>query len=378
MPSTSLESARAWASFSCGRWTGAAPPPPRHDLPDDATIRRLRFGPFLYYALHLTGDSRSGRFAAEYRHTATANLILLSQAARIRDAMAARGLTPVLLKGGAFLLRYSREHLGLRPMADLDLLVPPAQYAPAAGVLEACGFRLMGGASRASDRASHAESFVSTSAPMPVEIDLHRGLAHWPIATGLTQRILSTTDRVDSWRVPQIADAICLSALHRARHGYSWALVDLFEIKRIVGGLDPAGWRDLLDRASADHLTGAVWASYRQALWWLGADAGDDERLALLAGRLGTTRRRVLDRIAAPERVVVSDSRWTGPLLRNLIVYPLAMTTPARAFAAAAMFLPLRAVEEWTAATRDGLGPAARVRRLWVHAWRGRARRAAP
>jgi hypothetical protein len=354
---------------------GSARSAPQGALPDDATIRRLGFGPFLYRALHRAGDSRSGGLVAEYRHTATANLIRLGRAARVRDAMEAQGITPVLLKGGAFLVRYSRDELGLRPMADIDLLVPPAQYAPATDVLEACGFRLVSGTSRASDRASHAESFASTTAPVPVEIDLHRGLAHWPIATGLTRRIQATTDRLDSWRVPQPADAVCLSALHRARHGFSWSLIDLFEMKRVARDLDAGAWGDLLDRASADHLTGAVWASYRQALWWLGADAGDDERLTRLAARLSAARRRVLDRIAAPARLLVPDSRWRGPLLRNLIVYPLAMTTAGRAFAAAAMFLPGRAVEEWTAASRDGLSPARRVQRLWVYTWRGRTRR---
>jgi hypothetical protein len=354
---------------------GPALPTPQGDLPDDAAVRRLGFGPFLHRALRLAGDSRAGRLVAEYRHAATANLIRLSQAARVRDAMEARGMTPVLLKGGAFLVRYARDELGLRPMADVDLLVLPAQYEPATDVLGVCGFRVVSGASRASDLGSHAESFVSMSGPLPVEIDLHHGVAHRPIAPGLTQRILATTDRADSWRVPHPADTVCLSALHRARHGFSWSLVDLFEMKRVARDLGPGGWLDLLDRASADHLTGAVWASYRQALFWLGVDSGDDERLAQLAARLSAARRRILDRIAAPERLLVPDSRWSGPLLRNLIVYPFAMTTPWRAFAAAATFLPGRAVEEWSAATRDGLSPAGRVQRLWTHAWHGTTHR---
>jgi hypothetical protein len=277
-------------------------------------------------------------------------------------------VTPILLKGGAFLVRYCHDTPGLRPMADLDVLVAPDQYETARSILQHdCHLRPREDATPFSARVNHASAFVSAGGPMAVTIDLHRDVAHWPIATDLGRRILARHNRAGSWRVPRLVDAFCLTALHRARHGFAWSPLDLVEVKRTAQALTDGDWREVVDHAAAWRFAGAVWVSYRQAVWWLGADPRDEPRLAEIEEHLGATARRLLESMAPPEDVLEPDVRWRRPLLRNFVVGPCAMATPGRAIAAAALFLPLRAAEEWARATRQGLGPMSRLRRLWAY-----------
>jgi hypothetical protein len=367
----SPETLRAWTTFAFRTLTGVDGPVP--DVPaDHQALRRLCIAPLVYHAYRLIGTPGAdfAAAAAEYRHAATANLIRLAHGALVRDALEARGIPVVLLKGGAFLLRYCDEAMGVRPMADLDLLVSPDMRQGAEQTLRACGFDALYQARR-SDRVAHARSFVSTRAPMDIDLDLHLGVARWPIATELSSRILQRHDRISGWRVARLPEAFCLSVLHRARHGFAWSAFDLFELKMMAQQLDASGWNDVLECASANGLRGAAWASYRQAVWWLGCDDGDDERVASLARGVGVIRRRLLARMAGPQHVFVPDWRWQRPLARNFLVLPCATTLP-RALTAAAGFLPARVADEWTAAKASGVGSTGRMRWLLKYVWRGR------
>jgi len=359
-----LESARQWYAFAFQAWQSPGTRPPDSPL-DAGVVRRLGIAPLLYRALHAARDDRAARFVVEYRHTATVNLIRLTQSARVRDALEAQGITPILIKGGAFLLRFCSDTLGVRPMSDLDVLVAPERYEAARAVMLDCGFQPAPGTTSFAAPLKHAVSFVSTAGPTPLDIDLHRDVAQWPVAAGLAPRMVADHERIQSWRIPRLADAFCLTALHRARHGFGWSALDLVEIKRTAQALTDDEWLEVVDRSARLRFAGAVWVSYRQAVWWLGAEPPDEARLAQIAERIGSATRHLLERMAPPEEALEPDARWRRPLIRNFVVGPCAMTTPARAIAGAALFFPLRAAEEWTHAGQQGLGPAERVRRLW-------------
>lgn len=372
MASPDVHAIQTWASFAFRSWTTPSPAEPPPDVPFDAPLlRSLGIWPFVYQALRASGDDRAREFARDYRHATTANLIRLTRGARIAAALNDRGITAVVLKGGAFALRFCHETPGLRPMGDLDLLVSREDYPEAAALLVDCGFVPASSEVRASRRTAHAGSFIDSGGAMPLDIDLHDALAPWPIATALTRRILARHDRSGPWRLPALPHAFCLTALHRARHAFRWSALDLFELKHTAVLLDDAGWADVLETSREAHMTGAVWAAYRQAVWWLGGDDGDERRLADLSARLGRVRHGLLARIAAPERVVMPDPRWERPFARNFIVAPLATTTPARALIAASRVLPLRAIDEWRASEAQRLGLIGRVRWLCRRAVRG-------
>jgi hypothetical protein len=75
--------------------------------------------------------------------------------------------------------------------------------------------------------------------------------------------------------------------------------------------------------------------------------------------------------MAPPEDVLAPDARWRRPLLRTFVVGPFAMANPGRALVAAGLFLPLRAADEWARATRQGVSPLGRLRRLWAYTRNG-------
>lgn len=77
--------------------------------------------------------------AAARRDTAARNLLHYAEFRRIADAMAARALPLMALKG-LHLAELAYADLSLRPMADIDLLVPAARVDEAAALLRGLGY----------------------------------------------------------------------------------------------------------------------------------------------------------------------------------------------------------------------------------------------
>lgn len=90
------------------------------------------------------------------------------------------GLEPLVVKGAALAERYPGP--GLRPMDDVDLILPAAQHRSAVRALEEAGWRV----AQKADSVHHETALVHPGLPgLPVE--LHRELATWRERTsGLT------------------------------------------------------------------------------------------------------------------------------------------------------------------------------------------------
>jgi hypothetical protein len=249
------------------------------------------------------------------------------------------------------------------------MLVRPRDFQAAECALRDSGFQPAPG-ERPSER-MRARTLVLEGAPVPIAIDLHGGIAPWPIAARLAARMLDGHERIAGWRLPRLADAFCLTALHRARHGFLWSAVDLFELKAVSSRMDDSEWREVLACASACHCAGAVWAAYRQAVWLFGADGHDDAHVASLGRLVGAVRRRMLARVARGESVLDPDPFWRRPIPRMLIVGPCSTASIFGTLAAAAMFLPPRIAELWNAPSGKGRTPLGRARAVLDSAWRG-------
>ncbi|MGC9334415.1 MAG: nucleotidyltransferase domain-containing protein, partial [Anaerolineae bacterium] len=105
--------------------------------------------PLAYARLReLGGDRVPPKVMAQLQGNYYANLAhivrLQASLAQIVTALQAAGLQPIVLKGGA-LAGTVYPDPGLRPMGDLDLLVPTADMARAGTALVALGFRLSAG-----------------------------------------------------------------------------------------------------------------------------------------------------------------------------------------------------------------------------------------
>jgi hypothetical protein len=365
-----VRAARDWASFAYAASANRAAPLPAAPIPA-TELRALMLGPLMYCGLAAREDERARVFLADYRHALTANTFRLAQAATVRDALAQAGMEPVLIKGGAFLVRFGTAHPGIRPMSDLDMLVAGDQFHAAARVLSGLGFAPVSDAFPASRRLAPARGFVRHHGAMRVDLDLHRAVAQWPIARDLRTAVLREAERVGGWSVPSLASSFGLTALHRARHGYLWSCLDLLDLKRMADAMDDDAWQAAMDTSRRCRLDGAVYAAFRQAAWWFGERAADGDRLARLRRRLGALSRHLIDRMAPVEGPLMPDAVWNRPLVRNLVVMPCATGTPARAWLAMATFLPLRLADECLVAGRAQPRAGGLLPHLWKHVVRG-------
>ncbi len=337
---------REWTRFAWRGWRDATAPAPAGPPPVEA-LRNLGLAPVVFRLLRRRDDARAAAFGDSHRNTAGSNLLQFARVARARDALAARGITPVLIKGAAFVLRYSPGDAGVRAFADLDLLVGPARFDVALEVLTTSGWRRGAPGLRYSSRVAPAIALVADDpSGMPVQLDLHRGLAQWPLLRRLPAKVMAAAEILGGWPVCSARHLALVAALHRARHAFANDARDLFDTMVATGGLDDASWAGLMEEAAAEGLTGALYGTMRQAAWWFAADEDAAlRRVAALRRALGPVRRALLDRMADPALPLTRSSKWSGPAGRNFAVFPAAFHAPFASLVAAAVFLPRRVIE---------------------------------
>lgn len=81
----------------------------------------------------------NGRIKGIYRYFQFRNALLMARVRETLSALSAAGITAVLFKGGAYALKYYATP-ALRPMADIDILIPPDSVAPAREILHRLGW----------------------------------------------------------------------------------------------------------------------------------------------------------------------------------------------------------------------------------------------
>jgi hypothetical protein len=101
---------------------------------DEGSYRML---PLLYWNLHAQGIDHPlmNRLKGVHRRAWYENQILFHEMAPILEGFHKAGIRTMLLKGAALALRHY-ENQGLRPMRDIDILVPEEQAAPAIQLLK--------------------------------------------------------------------------------------------------------------------------------------------------------------------------------------------------------------------------------------------------
>ncbi|MCW5889822.1 MAG: nucleotidyltransferase family protein [bacterium] len=112
----------------------------RVDL-DDVDPASFRLLPLLYRTLakHGVADADLARLAGVYRWHWVRTQLQVRAAAQVLDRLTAAGVPTLVLKGGAVGPRYYGDQ-GVRPMDDLDVLVPPAHAAAAVALLRGDGW----------------------------------------------------------------------------------------------------------------------------------------------------------------------------------------------------------------------------------------------
>jgi Uncharacterised nucleotidyltransferase len=149
--------------------------------------------------LHLEGEA--GRCAARGQR-------ILGLLDRVGSALAAEGIRALPLKGSALLLR-GEIPAGLRPMADLDLLLDSeADVRRAAGLLTAgLGYRVLWNTARHLVLAEEHEAVLLWACEHPgnpLRIELHRSFRLDLLGTVLdaTPELRIATEKIGGWEVP--------------------------------------------------------------------------------------------------------------------------------------------------------------------------------
>ena len=107
--------------------------------------------------------------AGRYQSARSANQALLAQLGELLRCLHDAGIPTVVLKGTALLVS-AYPDIGLRPMSDVDVLVPVGRVADASRTLEAQGWRPSSPVTPVMLRLTHAAPFVHATR---VSVDLH-------------------------------------------------------------------------------------------------------------------------------------------------------------------------------------------------------------
>jgi hypothetical protein len=241
--------------------------------------------PLLFYNLRHDGlldqvpaDAREC-LSAEYYASVRRHLLFEAELQPVLVTLRQRGITSILLKG-IVLAETTYPDTGLRPMADVDLLVQRADLAGIVRVLQPLGFRGADGLEVGSDYFNGELSFAKGAHQETLTLEFHQDLVHsWnftaPLAldtAGFWQRAQPLV--VAGQPVKQLAleDMLLHLCLHRAMHHGFTGLPGYVDITwAIHQQQDQIDWAVLAARARALQASTAVFVALQLAHDLLGA-----------------------------------------------------------------------------------------------------------
>ncbi len=330
------------------------------DLAARVAIAR-RVGPLLWRALveadrlHCLGDVREElRKEYEVRRGQAALLLPIALSTAV-EPLTRAGLEPVVLKGPAVARRYPDP--GLRPMDDLDILLPPVQHKGAVKALEEAGWVLSSGPAR------HDYDTVLQHPAVPhFPLELHHDLESW------RERAHELT-AIDLWRarvpldcmgtrafgLPVEEELIALAAHAAKPYHHFERLIWSVDLAVIIGAAGPGlDWERVAERARQVGCTTMVAVGMCHARR-LGATV-PDELVVLPPSRL---RRTVIAPLLDETWPIVGSDEGVAHRLR----YALPDTRRRRALLAlgeitteGALGVPRRAASMVVLGTRRYLG----------------------
>jgi len=308
------------------------------------------------------------------------NEVLLRELAAILRAAANHDVPVMPLKGAALILDYYAD-AALRPMSDLDLLIPPAAAATFAHLLVTEGYREIPAwpstiDERYADPRHRERAFVAERAGIPVMIEfrsepLDPGL--WQMAeldAKLSTRLLRNAERMFArgqvatfrgapyWRgAPE--DLLFHVASHMATRHADFRLIWLHDLGQIILGGRPLDWSAVLTTARSLRLSIPVFAALQGAERWVGAPVPQAILRAGLPGERGGPR-ALLDR---------REYRFLTARLAALDREDLAAAPPSDTGRKVVSVLRVRGVRPWLRAARWALVPG----HDYIAGWRGQA-----
>jgi hypothetical protein len=222
------------------------------------------------------------------------NVALADELLEVVEAVRAVGVDPIPVKG-VVIAETLYGGLGLRPAADIDVLVRPEELEPARRGLRSLGYVQRAAVGYFAGHPYHDAQYYRPTAAGVACLELHMGLwdpklFRWD--PGIWERTGYGQLRGSPVRLLSDEDTLLHLAIHRARSPLKLRFVcDVAELVRHRGpSLD---WELALALARRMRARTALFASLRLAGELLGADVPSSILTDL---RVGQTKRRVLER----------------------------------------------------------------------------------
>lgn len=188
-------------------------------LEDDFNAATVRLLPLVYHNMHQLGvdDPLMLRLKGVYRHSWYGTHRLLHAVAPLVAALDSAGIPVLLTKGVPLALSYYRN-AALRPMADVDVVVPEVRLSEAFGVLTALGCR----GQRPQGDALRFRHATQLFGPDGAELDLHwRPMYESPVDAPGQDSFFATSELLDFKgtivRQPDPTHALFLTVVHGLR-----------------------------------------------------------------------------------------------------------------------------------------------------------------
>ncbi len=187
-------------------------------LEDDFSAATVRLLPLVYHNMHKLGLDHPimQRLKGVYRHSWYGTHRLLHAVTPVVEQLAAAGIPVLLTKGVPLGLTYYRNP-ALRPMADVDVVVPQARIEQALGVLGSLGWR---GEWPDADALRYRHA-VQSFGPEGAELDLHWRPMYESPAHSAEDSFFTTAEPLDfrgtMVRQPDPTHAFFLTIVHGVR-----------------------------------------------------------------------------------------------------------------------------------------------------------------
>jgi hypothetical protein len=277
-----------------------------------------RVSPLLWRALGAAGLAESGEdWAAVLKRDAArchaqSRLLLPRIGALALEPLAAAGLEPLVIKGGELAQRYPDP--GLRPMDDIDLVLPTHQVDEGAAALSAAGWAWH----ETPARQRHEVQFTHASLP-GLHVDLHRSLGTWRNRSNrlTTDELWSARQPTTLYDAPAFVLPTELNFVMLAAHaGKPWHTFDrlIWVVDLAIVAANDIDWAEVGRRAQAARCEAAVAVGLSQAAR-IGVESPAELR------RIdGSWRAHALKPLLSPDWPAMSHSREQRAIVRYALV----------------------------------------------------------
>jgi hypothetical protein len=174
------------------------------------------------------------RLAASYRQNKARSIILLSEAARIAPEFEKRGIPCIPLKGAA-LAEDLYGDPAMRPMHDVDLIVPQTSLSVAREIMIAAGYYEESGDLRAGfEEEFRSELSFYRTAPHPCRVEIHWGLLNFGGHEEWTRQAFERSVMTPRGRRLTDEETLLYLAAHSAYHHQNDRLIWEFDIALLL------------------------------------------------------------------------------------------------------------------------------------------------